>query len=107
MRAGKLRHRITIQQRSESARDDYGAPTYAWSTLATRWASIEPLRGQERFIADQTQSGVTHRVRLRYLSGVKPEMRFDYDGRTFEIAQVLNRDELGAELELLCFEVTD
>ncbi|MBO8183770.1 MAG: phage head closure protein, partial [Archaeoglobus sp.] len=48
MRAGELRHRITIQQMQDT-QNEYGEPTKEWVDAATVWASIEGLRGREYF----------------------------------------------------------
>jgi SPP1 family predicted phage head-tail adaptor len=49
---------------------------------------------------------VTHRVRMRYTSGLKPKMRLTADGRTFEIMSAVERGRR-EEHELLVSEVVD
>ena len=46
MEAGQLRHRVTIQQATETT-DGFGGVTQAWATFATVWAAVEPLTGRE------------------------------------------------------------
>lgn len=46
-KAGKLRERITIQRRDESAIDDYGNATGTWATVTTRSADIREMPGKE------------------------------------------------------------
>ena len=57
MRAGMLRHRVTIQ-RYELVVDDYGAPLHreSWKDVATVWASVEAMSGRDFFAARQEQS---------------------------------------------------
>ena len=69
MRAGKLREKIVIQQNTPT-QDDYGAEKEVWTTFATRRASVEPLKGNEFFAAQQTDanllpSGDTETYRIR------------------------------------------
>ena len=104
MRAGTLRKRGTIEQPSLST--GVGEKTATWPTFAgPRYMAIEPLAGSELFRAQQAASDVTTRIRLRFVSGVKPTMRVRLEnGRIFDILSARNLDERGAELELLCRE---
>ncbi len=104
MRAGNLRNKVIIQQATE-AQDTFGEPDVSWSTFATVWASIEPLRGDEYFTAQQTGASISHRVRMRYLDGVLPKMRILWGERVLEITSVLNVYERNRNMELMCFEV--
>lgn len=103
MRAGKLRHWITIQHRTDT-RDSYGEPIPAWTTYDQVWASIEPIVGREYFASKETRSQSTHRVRIRYRSGVTTKMRIYWDSRYFDIESVLNLEEKDRELVLMCVE---
>lgn len=104
MKAGDLRHRITIQ-RLVLAPDEYGQPVEYWQDVATCWAAVEPLRGRELFVAQQAQSEVTTRVRLRYRAGITPDMRVLFGARVLEILYVIDPEERHRELQLLCREV--
>lgn len=104
MRAGMLRHYVTIQSRSTTP-DTYGEPAQTWSTLyADQPASVQPLSGRELINAQAIQSDVTHRVRMRYVSGVEVKHRILFGSRVLDIRAVRNVDERGAELEMLCTE---
>ena len=105
MRAGPLRKRVTIQQKTVT-RDAYGAEVIAWATYMSGWASVEPLQGREYLEAQQVQAGVSTRVRMRVQPGkrVTPGMRAQYDGRIFNIISVIDVNEAGEELQLMCDE---
>lgn len=64
MRAGDLRHRVEIQEPSDS-RDAHGGITRTWNTVATRWARIEPLSGRELFQAQQVEARTRVRITMR------------------------------------------
>ena len=103
MRAATLRHRVILQSSAATADGGGGAAT-AWSDVATLWASIEPLKGAERLSAQQLESPVSHRVRLRMRVGVTTAMRLKFGARVFNIRAVINRGERNRLLELLCEE---
>lgn len=109
MRAGTLRHRITIQEPSAS-QDSYGEETpVAWSTLATVWAAFEPLSGDERYIevADQRLAETRVRFRIRYRDDVTHKMRVSWRSRTFNILEVRNVGGRDREVYLICEELPD
>ncbi len=89
---GKLRHRVTIEQVSES-QDADGSVIEIWSAYAVVQASIEPMSGREYFAAQSTQADVTHRISLRYLSGVTPKMRVNYSSRIFDILAITDEND--------------
>ena len=104
MRAGKLRHRITIQQNTPT-QNSFGEMEPSWSAFATIWAAVEPLSGDERWTSDQFQSEVSHRIRIRRRVGITPLMRVSWQGRLFDIQAVLEPESNRRELHLLCSEV--
>lgn len=102
MRAGKLRHPVKIEQSTES-QDEYGAVVLTWTTLASVWAAIEPIRGRERFEAQHHAIEEDTRIRIRYRSDVTAEERVvDRAGQVYDIKGVLDVDGLGEELHLQC-----
>lgn len=103
LRIGRLRHRIIIQQVTET-RDAAGSVIESWDTFATVWGGMDPIAGREYFAAKQTQAETTHRIRIRYLSGVLPKMRVFWDSRTFDITQVINYGERNEEMHLMATE---
>ena len=102
MRAGRLRHQMKIQAPVKD--NTPGSGEITWADYATVWAQVEPLRGQEFFAAQQVNSEVTARIVIRYLAGVKPDMRIVSGSRVFEIDTILDADELHRELRILVKE---
>ena len=105
VRAGRLRHRVTIQQRSQSL-NDYGEPSNSFSTLAEVWAAIEPTGGDERVEMQSTsrQQHTTHRVTIRHLANVDATCQVIYGSRVLGIVSVMNPDEKDEHLILMCRE---
>lgn len=107
VQAGRLRKRIVIEQITGEEPNDLGQPVPVWGTLATRWASVDPVAtsGREYLQAAALQSDVTHRVELRYLAAVTPKCRITWGSRTLEIMSVADVEERGRMTVLMCREV--
>lgn len=105
MQAGGLRHRVTIQDSSDPARDTYGAEIDVWADVATVWAVVEPLQGREFFDAQATNAETTTRIRLRYREGIVPEMRVTWGNHIYDILSVIEVGSERRELHLMCREL--
>jgi SPP1 family predicted phage head-tail adaptor len=106
MKAGELRHRITIQQK-DLQRDALGGETSAWVDYAEVWAAIWPVSGREMMQDMALQGQVTHKIRIRYLDGVLAEMQILFGTRVFRITTPpINFEERNKYQDLLCLEVT-
>lgn len=103
MRAGTLRHRVTIQTLARTA-DDGGGYTEAWSNVATVWARVEPLSGGERWEAQQITANLSHRVAMRYRNDVTANNRLLFGARRLRIDAVIDVGERREQLEILCEE---
>ena len=105
MQAGKLRHRVQLQQKEQTQNPQTGAMVDTWNTVATVWASVEPLSAREFIAAGASQSSVTTRITIRYREGVTAKMRALYRGQIYNITGVLPDPESGREyLTLPCSE---
>lgn len=89
MEAGRLRHRVTIEQPSDAQDSSTGALTRSWSTLATVWAEIAPLSAKEFIAAQAVDSEVSARITIRYRDDVTAAMRIVYGSTVYNIAGVL------------------
>lgn len=93
IQAGQLRRRFTIQERLE-VQDAYGQPRVEWRTFRIVHGALVPLRGDERFRAEQIEAHVTHRIVTRYVAGVTSKMRIlDDRDRTFDVKAVYDPDD--------------
>lgn len=105
MRAGRLRHRVTLQRATDGI-DQYGDQTPTWTALATVWAAVEPLSGREYLLAQQVHGEATVRITIRPVANVTltPKDRVRFGARYFDVQSVINKDERNREIELLCVE---
>lgn len=100
MNPGKLRHRITFLHKVEEE-NEVGDTYFAEEAWKTVWASVEPLRGRDYFEARKIQSEATHKITIRYLPGVTPDMKIEFKGRMFEIeGPPINPGERNCFLEI-------
>ena len=62
--AGQMRNRVEVQQAQESA-DAHGQTSRAWTTIATRWASISSEACDEVLEGGRQDVRNTHSIRMR------------------------------------------
>lgn len=110
MRAGYLRHRLTLQQ-PVRAQNEILETITTWSDVATVWGSIEPLRGTSYFAAKQANSEVDGKITIRYRE-VQPTWRIKWTDSNdtehiFEIVSIINPHEKGNETQILYSEDLD
>ena len=108
MQAGRLNHRVTFQQPTNSV-DDYGQPVPgSFDDVATVWAAIRPTGSSERLAASQMQSGQTHVITVRHstaLAAAIGSWRIAYGARKFDVIGLpRNIDEAGRWLVFDCVE---
>lgn len=104
MQAGQLRHRITVQQRSQSA-DDSGQLIDSWSTLAILWARIRWLSGREYIAARQAQADVKVEITIRQRDDIHERMRVSWGSHIYDIEAILPDETNNRQLTMLCSEV--
>lgn len=107
MRAGLLRHRVTLQQPGGST-DAYGETVASWTDVGHAWAAIKPISAAETLQSQRQIGEVTHTVRMRWDASARPtaQMRIKLrDGRILNIVGAMNADERNRMVELLCREV--
>lgn len=102
--ASKLRHRLVLQK-PVYARDEIGGTFVTWQNAASLWASIDPLRGDEKFNNQKLESRRFFKVFTRYRADIAPDLRFRKGTRTLLIRSVLNVDEENQTLEVICEEI--
>lgn len=106
MKAGDLRHRVTIEEKSV-VRDGYGGEEITWSTVATVWAAVEPLRGREFLEGHSLEAAVDTRIRIRYRSGLLPSMRVTWGSHAYDVQAVLEIQSKRREIHLMCGEIVE
>ena len=102
--AGKLRHRVDIEQLTIT-QDSSGDAVRSWSALHSSVpASIEPLSARDFIAASSVQSQIVARITIRYRSGLNASMRLNHNGTIYNISGILQDKDSG--LEYLTMPVT-
>lgn len=100
---GAMRNVLSLQQESRVA-DTGGGAALSWTTIATLWASVEPLRGSETVQAEKLTGVITHKIIVRDEITITAAMRFLWGSRIFNIRSIRNVGERGRFLEILAEE---
>lgn len=108
MRAGQLRHRIAIQESTDTP-DGAGGFTSSWADISGMEsvpAAIWPLSSKESLDSMKLELSVTHKIRIRYRSGITAKNRIKFGSRYFNIISLINPDERNRILDILAIEDT-
>lgn len=105
MQAGKLRHRVALQQPVKTQNPETGSVTNGWEKVAELWAEVVPSSAREFVAAMAVQSQITTRITIRYRDGISGKNRIVYRGKIYNIEGVLPDPVSGREyLTLPCSE---
>ncbi|MBO1529648.1 phage head closure protein [Psychrobacter sp. F1192] len=88
VKAGELRHRVTIQRYVSGGRDADGHLLDGeWTTHKKVYAKVTPLSTKDLLTAQAAQSEITARMMVRYKTGTSLDttMRVIWQGRTYAI----------------------
>lgn len=107
VRAGLLRHRVTINQQVQSSASppyDAGGPLLEWVLFVSNVPSqIGPVRSTDVLRQGQVVTQTTTPITIRYYPGVLPNMQVvSLTGATYVIQGVINIDERNIVMELEC-----
>lgn len=88
MKSGNFDRSIIIEQVSLS-NDTFGSSqTESWSTFATVWAEVLPVQAVEDFRSQERYSIQRNEFKIRWLSGLTPRMRINYDSKYWKITGI-------------------
>lgn len=107
IRAGELRHVITLQTK-QSSRDVQGGFTpLSWTNTVTGIrARISPKTGQESIFADSVRALMTHSIICRaQTSTIYPDQRIVFGSRAFNILAVVLVDEIKHVVNIAAVEI--
>lgn len=101
MRASKRRSLVQIEAPVQ-VKDKYQAVTTSWQLFAEVWASIETLRAYEKVAVAASWPGASHKVTIRYIEGILPTMRINFNNQIYSILGINDVDMRHRDIELTC-----
>ncbi|HIV29022.1 MAG TPA: phage head closure protein [Candidatus Ornithocaccomicrobium faecavium] len=87
MKAGDLKHRITIE-RPEETTDERGNRRTVWRPIATCWASMADVSGRDFYAAQAYQAQDTVTFGIRWRDSIDRECRIVHAGQIYQIEQI-------------------
>ncbi len=106
LRAGMLRQQVQLQQRSGIAGGGFNDPQPTWTAVATVWALVQAMIGDDIHVGPAVTGKRKVRVRMRYYAGFDTSWRIVYGTRIFTPAAVIDPDERHVQMDVLCWEGT-
>lgn len=103
MRVGDLNKRVVLQYETRTP-DGMGGATVAWTDAAEVWAAVWPVNATQQIEAAGQAMTITHRIRMRYRPDLRGTWRIKFGTRYFSIHGIVNPNERGAMLDVLCTE---
>jgi SPP1 family predicted phage head-tail adaptor len=106
MQAGRLRHRVTIQNFIEVKKPS-GQPEKVWSDTATVWAEVKGISGREIVAAGAERAEATIRVWIRFRRDIGASSRLlcvygPFKGLILDVSGSPIPDARMSQLEILC-----
>lgn len=106
MQAGRLRHRVTIQNFT-TTRDSSGEEVENWVDGKTVWAEIRGISGRELVASSAETAEATIRVWMRYRTDITAASRLlclngPFKNQVLDLTGPPIPDAKGTQLEILC-----
>ena len=88
-----LKTKLDLYKRT-STKNSMGEPIETISLICSLWGALWPVSAREHVQAGRETLDISHRLRIRYRTGVTQDMFFKSGSREFEIIQgPINVDE--------------
>ena len=104
MQSGQLNKRVTLQYETKVS-DSMGGFDSSWVDAATVWAAIWPISAREQVQSMKETMTISHRIRIRYRSVLRPDWRVKYGNAFYNIISIINPNMKNEYLDILCKEV--
>jgi len=101
--AGRFSDRVTIKRPTETV-NDVGERIKTLSAVASRWAEVKPLSGNERDYAARVAAELSYQVAFRTPLDIRQTDQVVWNSRTLEVAAVFDAPGVG-EMMVQCKEL--
>lgn len=100
IKAGRLRHKVTIEECVQIA-DGQGGRSTEFFPVGRVFVSIRQATSEEVFNAGRQNNVITHMITARFTRLINEKARLIFKGtRIFNVVTVDNRDEINRELTI-------
>jgi SPP1 family predicted phage head-tail adaptor len=103
MKIGDLNKQIELQYTTKVP-DNMGGFVNTFVTSATVWATIWPTSANEMVAANATSMVVTHKIRIRFRTAIKPSWRIKYGDKFYSIVSIINPNMANRWLDIMAKE---
>jgi SPP1 family predicted phage head-tail adaptor len=85
-----------------------GGPGYTetFPEVAKEWMSVKPIASRERYLYGGGIGTVTHMIESPWNELITTKSHLIYEGRTFHIQSVIDKDDLHVDMEISAVEQT-
>jgi SPP1 family predicted phage head-tail adaptor len=87
--------------------DTFSAARTTYVTYCYAYAGIKPSTGDEMLDMGAERHRVTHNIKMRYIPGLLPSMRIEWNNRVFRILSLINVKEENREYMVKAMEVVN
>jgi SPP1 family predicted phage head-tail adaptor len=102
--ATRARHRVIVKTKT-CVSDGIGGQTETWSGSTEIWASIAPIKAEQKMDYKTIGVDATHLVEVRGLIDIPEDSMIYYGSRVFEVKTVENIQEADFLKIAICEEV--
>lgn len=81
-----------------------GGKTVTWVKVHDLWAKMRPGRGRETMVGGVLTAYTAEVITVRWFPGISEKWRVVFEGRTFNIRDIADIDEMHQFYELACEE---
>lgn len=97
---GQMRDRVQLQQPTRPAADSFGQRQPTFSTVATVWACVQEMGGQEMTQTQQQREVTRYTITIRYYPGLSSSWQLIFNGTTINLQSATNPDRKRVRHEL-------
>lgn len=102
--AGAFNRQLSVENQV-SVPDGCGGFTSSYSVDSSLWAHLVPQKANVKVIGRANSVETTHKIMMRFRSGIKPGTRLVTGSRRFEVMTVIDPDETRKYLQCQAVEL--
>ncbi len=89
---GKLKERVELQKLTQTT-NSLNEVADSWTTITTRWASVEYLSAKEQEIANQLNAIISYKVVIRKYPSLRHNWQILWDNKSLGVENIVDKDD--------------